>query len=380
MSPPLIIIGNGLAGFTLAREWRKLDSATPLHIFTTDDGGFYSKPMLSNAIAGGKTAAQLATKSAAQMAQELNAEIHARSEISVIHPERHCIVVNGQEIAYSRLVLALGADPIRLPMKGDGADEVLSVNNLDDYTRFRSALEGKKRIAILGGGLIGCEFANDLVTGGFSVDVIDPGTRPLSTLLPEEASRQLQEALAGLGVNWHFGVKAEAVERSGTALRLRLSDHSDLEADVVLSAIGLRSRIALAATAGITVNRGIVVDNQLKTSAPDIFAIGDCAEAQGRVLPYVMPLMQQARTLAKVLAGTEAELNYPVMPVVIKTPACPVTVCPPAPGTEGEWKVEATEQGVRALFLDSGERLHGFALTGQATAEKNSLAQRLAFA
>ncbi|MBZ0106740.1 MAG: FAD-dependent oxidoreductase [Sulfuricella denitrificans] len=374
---PLIIIGSGLAGFTLAREWRKLDSATPLHIFTADDGGFYSKPMLSNAMAGGKTAAQLATKTAAQMAQELNAEIHAHTLISAIHPERRSITENGKEIAYSRLVLAKGADPIRLPLQGSGADAILSVNNLDDYTRFRAALEGKKRVAILGGGLIGCEFANDLLAGGFSVDVIDPGTRPLAALLPAEASLKLQEALGRQGVNWHFGVKAEAVERSGNALQLRLSDGSALEADVVLSAIGLRSRTTLAAAAGIQVNRGIVVDNRLQTSAPDIYAIGDCAEAQGKVLPYVMPLMQQARTLAKVLAGSEAELSYPVMPVVIKTPACPITVCPPALGVEGQWKVESTPAGVRALFIDSAERLHGFALSEKATAEKNSLAQQL---
>ena len=374
---PLIIIGSGLAGFTLAREWRKLDSTTPLRIFTTDDGGFYSKPMLSNAIAGGKSAAQLAMKTAAQMALELNAEINSHTEISAIHPERHCITVNGQEVTYSRLVLAQGADPIRPPLQGDGADAVLSVNNLDDYARFRAALEGNKRVAILGGGLIGCEFANDLLAGGFSVDVIDPGTRPLAALLPVEASLKLQDALGKQGVNWHFGVKAEAVERAGDALRLKLSDGSSLDADVVLSAIGLRSRTALAAAAGITVKRGIVVDDQLKTSAPDIYAIGDCAEAQGKVLLYVMPLMQQARTLAKVLAGTEAELIYPVMPVVIKTPACPITVCPPALGAEGEWKVESTPLGVRALFLDSTEQLLGFALTEQATAEKTTLAQQL---
>ncbi len=374
---PLIIIGSGLAGFTLARELRKLDPATPLRIFTGDDGGFYSKPMLSNAIAGGKTAAQLATKTAVQMAQELNAEITAHSEISAIHPERHSISVNGEEIAYSRLVLAQGADPIRLPLQGDGADAVMSVNNLDDYTRFRAVLEGKRRVAILGGGLIGCEFANDLLAGNFNVVVIDPGTRPLATLLPAEASLKLQDALAKLGVNWRFGVKAEAVERADSALRLKLSDGSSLETDVALSAIGLWPRTALAAAAGIAVNRGIVVDNQLKTSAQDIYAIGDCAEAQGKVLLYVMPLMQQARALAKVLAGAEAELSYPVMPVAIKTPACPVTVCPPPFGMEGEWKVESTPQGVRALFLDSADRLHGFALTEQATAEKNSLAQQL---
>lgn len=374
---PLIIIGSGLAGFTLAREWRKLDSTTPLRIFTTDDGGFYSKPMLSNAIASGKSAAQLATKTAMQMAQELNAEISTHTEISAIYPARHSITANGQEIAYSRLVLAQGAEPFRVPLQGDGADAVFSVNDLDDYTRFRAALENKKRVTILGAGLIGCEFANDLLAGGFSVDVIDPGAQPLAALLPAEIGLKLQGSLGQQGVNWRFGFKAEAVTRTGKALRLTLSDGSSLDADVVLSAIGLRPRTALAAAAGITINRGVVVDNQLKTSAPDIYAIGDCAEVQGRVLPYVMPLMQQARTLAKVLAGSEALLNYPVMPVVIKTPACPITVCPPPPGMEGEWKVESSPLGMRALFLGRTGKLHGFALTEQATAEKNTLAQQM---
>lgn len=374
---PLIIIGTGLAGFTLAREWRKLDTTTPLRIISSEDGGFYSKPMLSNALGSKKTPQQLATKSALQMAQELNATITPRASVSALDPAGHSITVNGEKNAYAQLVLALGADPIRLPLQGDAAGEVLSVNDLDDYTRFRQALEGKQRVAILGAGLIGCEFANDLLAAGYGVAIIDPGSRPLSSLLPAEAGKQLERELGKLGARWHFGVKAEKVAHAGSALCLTLSDGSTVEADVVLSAIGLRARTALASAAGIAVNRGIVVDNQLRTSAGNIYALGDCAEAQGKVLPFVLPLMQQARTLAKVLAGTEAALAYPVMPVAVKTPACPIVVCPPPPGTAGEWQEAATEQGVRALFHDAAGVLRGFALSGQATAEKNALAQRL---
>lgn len=374
---PLIIIGTGLAGYTLAREWRKLDATTPLRIITSDDGSFYSKPMLSNAFSAGKTPSQLATRTAARMAQDLNAEISALARVGAINTAGHSIAVNGQEIAYSSLVLALGADPIRLPLQGDGSDAVLSVNDLADYARFRQALEGAKRVAILGAGLIGCEFANDLLSGGYSVDIVDPGSRPLSSLLPPEAGAQLQDALGKLGVAWHFGTRAEKVERSENGLNLTLSDGSMINADIVLSAIGLRARTALASAAGIAVNRGIVVDKQLRSSAEGVYAIGDCAEAQGKVLPFVMPLMQQARTLAKVLTGTPAELAYPVMPVVVKTPACPLVVCPPAPGTSGAWLVEQTEQGVRGRFVDGDGNLRGFALTDQATAEKNALAQQL---
>lgn len=374
---PLIIIGTGLAGYTLAREWRKLDATTPLHLLTADDGSFYSKPMLSNALNGKKTAQQLATKSAMQMARELNAEITPHASISAIDAARRSITVNGRSIAYSSLVLALGADPIRLPLQGNGADAVMSVNDLGDYARFREALEGKQRVAILGAGLIGCEFANDLLAAGYRVNIVDPGERPLSALLPPEASAQLQDALGKLGVNWHFGTKAEKVERGENGLRLTLSDGTTLDADVVLSAIGLRARTALAAAAGIAVKRGIVVDDRLKCSADGVYAIGDCAEAQGKVLPFVMPLMQQARTLARVLSGEDAELSYPVMPVVVKTPACPVVVCPPPPGMAGEWRVEIPDSGVRALFHDGDGALCGFALTGPATAERSALAQRL---
>lgn len=374
---PLIIIGTGLAGYTLAREWRKLDATTPLHLLTADDGSFYSKPMLSNALSGGKTAQQLATKSAPQMARELNAEITPHASISAIDAARRSITVNGRTMPYSSLVLALGADPIRPPLQGDGADGVMSVNDLGDYARFRQALEGKRRVAILGAGLIGCEFANDLLAAGYRVDIVDPGNRPLSALLPAEASAHLRDALGELGVNWHFGAKAEKVEHTKNGLRLTLSDGATLEADVVLSAIGLRARTALAAAAALDVGRGIVVDDRLQCSADGVYAIGDCAEAQGKVLPFVMPLMQQARTLAKVLSGTAAELAYPVMPVAVKTPVCPVVVCPPPPGMPGEWRVERPGEGVRALFHDTGGVLRGFALTGPATAERNVLAQRL---
>ena len=375
---PTIIVGSGLAGFTLAREWRKLDADSPLLMVTTEDGYFYSKPMLSNALAGGKTAQQLINKPAAQMEQELKITIMARARVSAIDSARHTLTVDGQDIEYARLVLALGADPFRPPMAGNAADEVLSVNDLDDYARFRDKLAGIKRMAILGAGLIGCEFANDLLSADIRIDVIDPGSRPLGALLPPEASRHLQQSLADLGVNWHFGIKAEQVNRTEQGLQLGFSDGASLNTDLVLSAVGLRARTALASAAGIQVNRGILVNDQLQTSTPDIYAIGDCAEAQGKVLPFVMPLMQQARTLAKTLTGAEASLSYPVMPVVIKTPACPIVVCPPNQGSEGEWQEEATGQGVRARFFGQDKKLLGFALTGKLMAEKNTLVQQMA--
>ncbi len=374
---PIIIVGSGLSGYTLAREFRKLDKDTPLRIITADDGRFYSKPMLSNALSSGRTPDQLATADAAQMAAQLNTVIQTYSRVNAIDTARHIISVDGQELEYAKLVLALGADVIKPPLKGDAADAVISVNDLGDYTHFRAVIAGAKHVAIIGAGLIGCEFANDLRSAGIAVDVISTGSAPLNRLLPEAAGHALQEGLAHIGVNWHIDRSVTAVDRAAQGYRLTLSDGSIIEADAVLSCVGLRPRTMLAGAAGIHTAHGIAVDRFLATSAPDVYAMGDCAEVEGLVLFYVMPLMNAARALAKTLAGEPTPVVYPPMPVVVKTPAHPVAVSPPPPGVMGEWKIEVLGSGVRALFFDAGNKLRGFALTGTAVSEKNALAKEL---
>ncbi|MFP5344439.1 MAG: FAD-dependent oxidoreductase [Gammaproteobacteria bacterium] len=373
----IVIIGTGLAGYTTARELRKLDKDTPLTLVSADDGCFYSKPMLSNAFAQGKTAEQLATQDVAQMQVQLNATILAHTRVNSIDTARHTVTCDGKTLPYSKLVLALGADPIRAPLAGDAADQVLTVNDLADYARLRKALEGAKRIVIIGAGLIGCEFANDLCTAGFSVHVVDPNPAPLNRLLPEAAGAQLRAALGRTGAEWHANTKAVSVNRAHNGYRVTLADGAALEADVVLSAIGLKPRVLLAQQAGIKINRGIVTDRYLQTSAPDVYALGDCAEVEGLVLPFVMPIMHAARALARTLAGTPAPVVYPAMPVVVKTPAYPIVVSPPPAGVSGAWQVTEGEEGVRALFYDTQQHLHGFALTGKSTSEKAALTQQL---
>lgn len=374
---PIVIIGSGLAGYTLAREFRKLDKITPLRIVTADDGAFYSKPMLSNALSAGKAPEQLSARSAQSMAEELQAAIDTHSRVEAIDPEARTLAVGGETLAYASLVLALGADPVRLPLQGDAAGEVLSVNDLADYARFRRALQDAGRVAVIGAGLIGCEFANDLAAAGYAVEVADPGGQPLASLLPAAAGEAVRRALADAGVAWHSGKRAEVVEHAARGYRMTFSDGSAVEVDVVLSAVGLRPRTMLAQAAGIAVNRGIVADSRLQTSAPDVYAIGDCVETDNLVLPFVLPLMQQARTLARTLAGSPAQLSYPAMPVVVKTPACPVAAVPPPAGCAGEWRVEGEGNDVRAGFHDESGVLRGFALTGRAVAEKNTFVQRL---
>ena len=373
---PVVIIGSGLAGYTVAREFRKLDAETPVVILSADHGGFYSKPMLSNAYAQKKSADALLGKNSDKVAEELRAEVRAHAKVTAIDPQRKQLTVNGAPSSYGKLVLALGADPIRLPLQGNAAEAVLSVNDLDDYRRFREAIEGKKDVAILGAGLIGCEFANDLVAAGYRVDVIDLAPQPLGRLLPPASAAFLQRRLEAAGVRFHLGTTTQRVERSEERFSLSLANGEILAADAVLSAVGLRPRTAMAQAAGLKINRGIVVDRLLLTSADGIYAIGDCAEIEGKVLPFVLPIMQAARALAATLAGQPTPVRYPAMPVVVKTPACPAVVSPPEPGAPGEWLVEEGENGVKALFQGGGTVL-GFALLGTAVAEKNALSAQL---
>ena len=374
---PIVIIGSGLAGYTLARELRKLDKATPLVIITADDGRAYSKPMLSNALAQGKSADQIASALAPAVAAQLNAEVLTHSRVEQVDAAAQTVRVAQRVIAYSKLVLALGADPVRPQLAGDAADRVLSVNDLLDYARFREQIANGQRVTILGGGLIGCEFANDLRGAGHPVDVVHPALYPLDRLLPEAAAQDLQRGLAGVGVVWHLGHTAVAVNRAATGYAVTLDDGKVLETDVVLSAIGLRPRTQLAQAAGLQVARGIVVNRSLATSQPDVFALGDCAEVNGHVLPYVLPLMAQARALAANLSGTPTQVVYPAMPVMVKTPACPVAVATVAGEVAGSWQVDCSDDGVCALYQDGDEILHGFALTGKQAGQRQALARQL---
>ncbi|MEY4060185.1 MAG: hypothetical protein RL551_1441 [Pseudomonadota bacterium] len=294
----IVIIGSGLAGFTVIRELRKLDKAVPITLVTREPGYFYSKPMLSTALASNKSAEQLVSSNAEGMAAQLEITILDGLDVTEINTASQTIETSKGSIPYGKLVLGLGADQIRLPLQGNAAKEVITVNDLEEYAQFRKAIAGKKRIVILGAGLIGCEFANDLVLGSYEVDVIDLAPQALGRLLPEAAAQALQTKLSEAGVRWHFGTTVQSVDRNGESLTVTLANGTVITSDVFLSAVGLKPRLDLAKASGIATGTGITVNRQLETSAKNVFAIGDCAEVDGLVLPYVMPIMQAARALA----------------------------------------------------------------------------------
>ena len=378
---PVVVVGSGLAGWSAVREFRKLDTTTPVLMITADAGDFYAKPALSNALVQGKAPAQLVTTPAEKMVATLGVTLLQHTQITGMDVQAQEVHTQSKgTFGYRQLVLATGAQAIRLRFTGNAADDVMSVNSLDDYTAFRAKLKPQARVLIIGAGLIGCEFANDLAASGHAVQVVDPGVAPLASLLPPEASAQLRVSLEALQVRWHLGTSASSIDRVNEGYAVTFANGHTVVVDVVLSAVGLRADTALAQAAGLATERGIVVNAQLQTTAPHVYALGDntqyasASAGISRTMPYVMPIMAAAKALAQTLAGTPTDVQFALMPVAIKTPALPLVVAPPVPGTAGTW--QTLEEGVWQ-FVDEAHKVRGFALSGAQTSRRAEHAKQV---
>lgn len=374
---PVVIVGAGLAGYTLAKELRKLAPDLPITLVTADSGALYSKPMLSNALAQGQSPEQLVQAAPQEQADKLGLTLLAHRRVTQIDRTGLRLITDQGPIPYRHLVLALGARP-RQPWF-PGAELAISVNHLDHYARFRQALQPGAHVCIIGAGLVGCEFANDLLAAGHPVTLVESSDRPLGQMAPEPIARRLRDGLAGQGATWHCGTGVAGVSPQGAGYRVRLENGVEILADLVLAAIGLEPETDLARQAGLAVERGIRVDCYLTTTDLHISALGDCAQVKDMVLPYILPLMQQARALAANLTGNPARLSLPALPVVVKTPACPLVLCPPPPGRAGAWHQERDDAaGAVSRYLDPDGALLGFALAGDACGQRRQLAGQTA--
>lgn len=380
---PIVIIGSGMAGYTLAREFRKLSPDAPVMIITADDAVNYAKPTLSNALVGKKHPDQIGLGDPAKMRDTLKVEILAHTTVDSIDAVAQTLTLTQDGTthtqAYDKLVLAVGASPIRLPIAGNGAADVHVVNSLADYRQFRARLEQKeqKRVLLLGAGLIGCEFANDLKATEHDVTVVDLAPRPLGRLLPAETAAAFQHGLEAEGIRFALDTTVQSIDRAGDDYHVQLASGQSFTVDVVLSAIGLRPNLALAQATGLATARGISVDQLLHSSQANIYAIGDCAEVNGHLLPYVMPIMQQARALAKTLSGDATPVHYPAMPVAVKTPAAPLTVLPAPIDVDVTWSNETLEDGMIAKATDADGTLRGFVLLGASAGKQRMTLTKL---
>jgi rubredoxin-NAD+ reductase len=375
---PIVIIGTGLAGYNLLKALRELNTASPVSLFTADDGSYYSKPQLSTGFSKQKTAAELVQASAEQMARTYQADIHIFSTVTAINAtEKYIELQNGARYRYGKLVLATGASCIALKLTGNAAAELINVNTLQDYAKLRTLLSQKKRVLVSGAGLIGSEYANDLLQAGYQVTLVDALAGPLYQMLPQAASSRLAQAFIAKGADCHFGSLLQGLHREGNQLFAQLSNGNRIETDLVLSAIGVRPDLRLAQLAGISTNKGIVTNRYLETSQTDIYAIGDGAEVDGTVLVYVLPLLAQVKALAKTLNGNATAVSYGVMPVSVKTSLHPVVVNLPASSQSGEWHIDVDKpSGVKARFISQQGHLLGYALTGDQTSLSQELSKQ----
>ncbi|WP_264908715.1 FAD-dependent oxidoreductase [Vibrio sp. STUT-A11] len=362
---PIVIIGSGHSGYQLASALRAQSANVPITVFTCDDGALYSKPALSNALAMGKNSDALQTESALEWEHRLNIRVYPHTRVEHIDRANSTLHTSIGQYRYSRLVLATGASPIEIPIEGDRS-YVVSVNDLVDYRRFRSQLQGKKRIAILGDGLIGCEFANDLIESGFEVSVIGLGQWPMERLIPQQLGESLQNALSERGVQWLLQDSIAKIEpMADTSAELHLTSGKKITADLVLSAVGLKPNVSLAEQAGLEIGRGIKVNQFAQTSDENIYSLGDCVETEQGWQPYIAPINQMIPSLAKSLLGEMTPIALTPTPVIVKTPILPLTIFPVAPNAQGQWHIEKQGEELTAACYSVEGSMIGFALLGR---------------
>lgn len=375
---PIIILGAGHAAYSLAREIRRHNTDIAITLITNDEGDSYYKPNLSKALASNKTPEQLILKTREQQQETLNIEVLAQQQVNAIEPENQVLeLANGEWLKYSALVFATGADSRRFELAGNANADVLHVNDLNEYRVFASKIENVKHILIMGAGLVGCEFANDLHSQGITSTLVDPAPYPLATLLPAPLAKTLQNGLNDIGTTQHYNATVTELNANTGGYQATLSNGETVTADLVLSAAGLSVNTAMASAAGVHCNRGIVVDEHLQTNHANIYALGDCAEINGKLRPYIAPILPSVKALAQSLLGTPTEVTFGAMPVTVKTPCCPVVACPPETQELGEWHIEGDAPNLIAKFVTNGQTL-GFACTGDKTAEARTLQAELA--
>ena len=194
---PIIILGAGHAAYSLAREIRRHNQDQPITLITRDSGDSYYKPNLSKALASGKTPEQLILKTRQQQEAALGVTIMFEQTVTAIEPQNQVLELeNGEWLPYSGLVFATGAESRRFPLEGNANAEVLHVNDLDENRVFAEQIKTAKHVLILGAGLVGCEFANDLHSQGIASTLVDPAPYPLANLLPEDLGQALEQGLS----------------------------------------------------------------------------------------------------------------------------------------------------------------------------------------
>lgn len=362
----IVIIGTGLAGQLVLRDLRKNGFEGQVTMLTVHRGDFYSKPSLSNVQTQGKKPQDLILMSRERIEQQFRCEVVASEEIQSIDTDKKEVCSEREVYPYDKLVLALGSEP-RVQAWMPQSDRIFRVNHLEDYEPFLKAVQQYESMAIIGGGLIGVEFANDF-SQSMQIKLIEAEPTLMSNQLPAEMGHAIQKHLEQQGVDVYVNQSINGINDQN-GLQIALNEHN-ITTDMALAAVGLAPNTELATAAGLRVNVGIEVDQYGQTSNPDIFALGDCAQVCGLLRFYVAPLKICAEAIAKNITGLSEKIHYPPLPVMLKMPSYPVCFC--FNQLPSEWEVTKYEDGIEALAY-SGSQLVGFAVSGSQMSKRMGL-------
>ena len=375
-SREIVVIGSGFAAQQLVKSLRKLDGERPIRLITADSGDEYNKPDLSHVVSRGCSAAAMTRLSGSEFAEQQRITLLPHCPVLGIDPVRRLVLTGQGEFPYGQLVLATGASAARPDMAG--SEFLVTLNSQQEYAAAEASIRQARRILVLGAGLIGCELAMDMAGDGREVTLLDLADSPLGTLLPAALTQPLQQALRAQGVRLQLGLGIAGIDaQPGDGWRVTLSDGRICEQDLVIAAIGLRPNLALAQGAGLAVGRGILIDDLLRTSDPHIFALGDCAEWQGQLLPFLQPIVLGANALARTLLGTPTPLTLPPMLIKVKTPRYPLQLAGRTWGEDLAWQCRWNSQGMVAEARGEDGALCGFVVGGDQMSAAFPLLRRL---
>ncbi|MBN8938266.1 MAG: NAD(P)/FAD-dependent oxidoreductase [Rhizobiales bacterium] len=325
MSEPLVVIGNGMASARFVEELGKqaLGRYSVL-VIGAEPTLAYNRVLLSSLLAGEVEAGDIQLKSRAWWQSQGVTLVYGRRAQAIDPAAKTVTLENGAHIPFAKLVLATGSLPIRLPKPGMDLPGVLTFRDHDDVAAMLSATGPAVRAVVIGGGLLGIEAAYGLARTGTHVTLIHLMDRLMERQLDAEAAGLLKRALEQRGIKVLLGADTAAIEGDGCVEAVRLADGRVLAADMVVSAVGIRPNADLARAAGLALGRGVVVDDRMATSHPDIHAIGECAEHRGTCYGLVEPAYEQGQVLARHLAGRAAVYAGTVLATNLKVSGVPV--------------------------------------------------------
>jgi nitrite reductase (NADH) large subunit len=303
----LVLVGNGMAGIGTIEQILKLGGAYDITVFGSEPHPNYNRIMLSYVLEGSKTLNDIILNDW-NWYEDNNITLHTGTTVTRIDEgSKQVVTDNGMIVPYDKVIIATGSNSFILPVPGSDKEGVVGFRDIADCDAMLAAAKQYNKAAVIGGGLLGLEAAKGLVNLGMDVTVVHLMEDLMERQLDRNASSMLQAELERQGVKFAMGKQTVELTGEQRVSGLRFSDDSTLEADFVVMAVGIKPNVTLAKESGITVNRGIVVDDYLQTSMQNIYSIGECAEHRGVCYGLVAPLFEQGMVLAKHLCGSETK-------------------------------------------------------------------------